>query len=43
MGVLVILFSIIALCVIALASINIYLISLVRKLERELDEWEVPW
>jgi hypothetical protein len=43
MNVLAILFGIVALSVLVLGSINLYLISLVRRLERELDEWEVPF
>jgi uncharacterized protein YoxC len=43
MNVLAILFGIVALAIVVLGAINLYLINLVRKLERELDEWEVPF
>jgi hypothetical protein len=38
-----ILFGIVALSVLVLGSINLYLISLIRRLEREIDELQTPF
>jgi hypothetical protein len=43
MNVLAILFGIVALSVLVLGSINLYLISLIRRLEREIDELQTPF